>query len=68
MMVGKRLDTPSTPKLYHLGALKNERLERAHRTQKDMNTQNGGGAGSKGEDKMDLSRQFLMQFIRMRVS
>lgn len=63
MMVGKRFHTPSQPKAFPLGKLKNERLERYHREAKDMNTRNGGGAGSTGEDKMDLARQFHNQFV-----
>jgi hypothetical protein len=61
MMVGRQ---------YPLGRLKMELMERFHRIQKDARTQNGGGGGRvlAGEDKMDLQRLFLLQYIQMMVS
>lgn len=68
MMVGGRFDTPSRPRTYHMGDTKQERMERWHRVQKDVNSQNGGGAGSNGEDKMDIWRQFFNQYVLTWVS
>lgn len=60
MMVGRE---------FPLGRLKMELMERFHRTQKDAKTQNGGGGGraTTVEDKMDLQRLFLLQYIQMKV-
>lgn len=62
MMVNRR---------YPLGRLKMELMERFHRLQKDVKTQNGGGFGrttvEADMDRMELERQFLVQFVNMKV-